>query len=91
MHRQRWNLYFSGHVQGVGFRYQTLRTANQFSVSGWVKNLVNGSVHVVVEGEVNEIEAFVAGLRATMAGFIKQVEIEKTAASGEFSTFEIRS
>ena len=55
-------VYFTGHVQGVGFRYATLQVAKEFEVTGFVRNLPDGRVHLEVEGEKPEIEAFLRGL-----------------------------
>ena len=57
----RLQVYFSGHVQGVGFRYTVQRLALGFDVTGWVKNLSDGRVEMLVEGERGELEAFSAG------------------------------
>ena len=54
-HRKVW---FSGHVQGVGFRFTTHRIATQYDVSGYVQNLPDGRVLVEVEGSASEIERF---------------------------------
>ncbi len=52
------NCWFEGHVQGVGFRYQTMSVAKGFEVAGTVQNLTDGRVHLCVEGEESEIQAF---------------------------------
>lgn len=49
---------FRGHVQGVGFRYQTYDLAKGFDVAGYVKNEMDGSVTLEIEGEEKEINAF---------------------------------
>ncbi len=53
----------SGRVQGVGFRYHTLKQASAFQVSGFVQNLPDGSVYIEAEGEPLQIEAFVEWCR----------------------------
>ncbi len=50
----------SGKVQGVGFRYQTQKTANSLNIKGLVKNLGDGSVHIEAEGEEPDLESFVS-------------------------------
>ena len=52
-------VHFSGHVQGVGFRYSTLQVAKEFEVAGYVSNLADGRVRVEVEGEESEVKAFI--------------------------------
>ena len=90
MTAERWTLIFSGQVQGVGFRFRSQMTAQNYSVTGWVANLPNGQVEMVVEGEATEIENFVGDLQDRMAGLIRQVDVDKVTARGEFNRFEIR-
>ncbi len=49
---------FQGRVQGVGFRYQTCRIADQFPISGTVKNLSNGTVELIAQGNQKTVDAF---------------------------------
>jgi len=88
--KQRWKIFFSGHVQGVGFRFQTRTVSQRFDVTGWVANLSNGDVQVIVEGDPAELQRFVDEIQTAMGGYIRRTEIEKGAATGEFSGFEIR-
>ncbi len=58
--------YFTGSVQGVGFRYYSEHKANQLRLTGWVKNLYNGDVEMEVQGSeaaIDELVAFLAGRR----------------------------
>lgn len=68
------SVYFSGHVQGVGFRFTALQVAREFEVAGWVRNLADGRVELSVEGEAREVEAFVAALGERMHGYIRKTE-----------------
>ncbi len=58
-HVSAYNLRISGRVQGVGFRYATLRKAQRYGVAGWVRNMADGSVEVECEGESGEIDRFI--------------------------------
>lgn len=64
---------FEGRVQGVGFRYATKQLALGFDVIGWVKNLTDGTVELVLEGEDEEVEEFITELveESSLAHFIK--------------------
>ena len=53
----------SGEVQGVGFRYHTVEAASRFGVTGWVRNVFDGTVEALAEGEHDAVEAFVAWCR----------------------------
>jgi acylphosphatase len=80
MDRARLTVQYAGHVQGVGFRYTVQQLAMGFEITGAVRNLPNGQVELVAEGERAELEAFRQAIReAGLAGFIRQ----ETAAWGE--------
>jgi len=86
----RKTIHFFGNVQGVGFRYTTRSTATGFEVSGYVRNLSNGSVELVAEGNNAEIERFLEMLRNRMSGHIDREEERESPATGEFSGFGVR-
>ncbi len=81
---------YSGHVQGVGFRYTTKTVATGFDLTGIVRNLPDGRVQLVAEGSPQELEAFRAALRdAGLAGFIRDEKLDWADATNEFRGFEI--
>ena len=86
----RKNVHYRGRVQGVGFRWTTRRVASGHDVTGYVRNLPDGSVQVVAEGEKGEVDAFLAELEKTMSGHIRDKKVDESAASSEFGAFEIR-
>ena len=88
--QERRRVYYRGDVQGVGFRYTTLRVAQAFQVSGFVWNLADGRVELICEGTCQELDAFLADVGGRMNGYIEQVEIAREKANGEFEGFEIR-
>lgn len=87
---QRTTVLFSGHVQGVGFRYTTHSIARQFEVTGYVQNLPDRRVELVAEGERKEIDAFLQDVRERFFNHIRDERIDTGPATGEFSGFEIR-
>ena len=86
---QRRELLYTGNVQGVGFRYTARRIAQGHRVAGFVRNLRDGRVQIVVEGQPGEIDAFLSDLRARMGEYIRSVTDDKMAPTGEFTGFEI--
>jgi acylphosphatase len=87
---ERREVYYRGHVQGVGFRYTTREIARRFDVQGVVENLLDGRVRVMVEGESAEVERFLAAVQKRMQPYLLGVEQFSSPATGEFSGFEIR-
>jgi acylphosphatase len=55
----RKHIFFYGRVQGVGFRYYAVQKANQLGLTGWVKNLYDGSVEMEVEGQEELIDQLI--------------------------------
>lgn len=84
------DVHFEGRVQGVGFRFQTVRVAQEFEVSGYVQNLPDGRVRLEAEGTAEEIEAFVAAVEDRMTGFIRKTEKKAGRRVGQFRGFTIR-
>ncbi|HSQ56720.1 MAG TPA: acylphosphatase [Gemmata sp.] len=68
-------VYYSGHVQGVGFRATVYSIARRHPVRGWVKNLADGRVEVLADGQGESIEAFLEEIRTAMAGYIRGEDI----------------
>jgi acylphosphatase len=86
----RRTVHFSGRVQGVGFRYTTRNIALRYDVEGYVRNLPDGRVELVMEGPDAEMDQVVEELRRKMNGFIRNVQTDTCAATGEFEHFSIR-
>jgi|SRR5262245_12451153 len=90
MTRRRMQVLYSGHVQGVGFRYTAQSVARGFEVIGTVRNLPDGRVELVAEGEASELEEFRQAIReAGLSGLIRQEEVSWAEAAGGFRGFEI--
>jgi len=81
---------FSGHVQGVGFRYTAREAAEGFAVTGYVRNLPDGKVELVAEGEEKEITALLEDIGQRMEGFIKKRTDSDSLATGQFRDFSVR-
>jgi acylphosphatase len=83
-------VYYSGCVQGVGFRYTAKTVAAGFDVTGVVRNLEDGRVEMIAEGAQEELEAFRGAIRgAGLAGFIRDESVTWGDAQNEYHGFEI--
>lgn len=82
---------FKGKVQGVFFRDYTQRFARQMEISGWVKNLPDGTVEATFEGEMGNIEEVVRMLREEHPyARVDNIEIVRTEYRNQYDRFEIR-
>jgi acylphosphatase len=80
---------YCGRVQGVGFRMTTVHVAKGFSITGYVKNLPDGSVELVAEGLPKEIERFKAELEERMEDNIREKTEQQGPAVGAWTGFSI--
>jgi acylphosphatase len=83
-------IFYTGQVQGVGFRYTAKTVAAGFEVTGTVRNLPDGRVELVAEGARAELEAFRAGIRdAGLSGLIRDEAVAWSDAQNTLRGFEI--
>jgi acylphosphatase len=83
-------VHFSGHVQGVGFRFSALDVAKEFEVAGFVANLADGRVQLEVEGLKPDVDAFLTAVDERMHGYIRKTERADQVRPRQFSGFNIR-
>jgi acylphosphatase len=80
-----------GRVQGVSFRYYTTLTARQLNLTGWVRNLSDGTVEAIAEGDKIQLYQFLEFLReGPPAADVRDVRLTWMDATGEFDDFEVR-
>lgn len=85
----RRHCYFSGRVQGVGFRYTTRNIAINYDVTGFVRNLPDGRVELVAEGPGSQVQSFIDDICGRMKPYIRQTNVNEEPASGQFGQFTI--
>lgn len=84
--------YVKGRVQGVGFRYHTLKSAQEYGLKGWVRNLYDGRVEVLAEGEHQDLNLLLADLRkGPVSSDVNDVDYKFTEATGKFDRFYVRN
>ncbi len=80
-----------GKVQGVFYREFTRREAETLGVSGFVRNMKDGSVEIVAEGEEKKLKEFERKFRkGPLMAFITDVDVKEEPATGEFDGFDLR-
>ena len=78
----RRELFFSGRVQGVGFRYTAQMVSRDYAVSGYVRNLADGRVELVAEGPRDEVDRFQRAVEGAMKGNIENTATTDRSPSG---------
>ena len=91
-HENRLHARVIGRVQGVGFRYFVMTSATELGLTGWVRNRRDGSVEVLAEGEMDQLEKLVAVLkRGSRSSSVREVKSNIQIACGEFGSFHVRA
>ena len=83
------HIFYSGTVQGVGFRYTVLRHANDLQLKGWVKNLPDGRVEVLAEGPKELIDRLCEQIEKYFEGYIRDKESSTGECQSKFKDFTI--
>jgi len=84
------HVYYSGRVQGIGFRFTAQRIAEGLRIGGWVSNLADGRVEINAEGSEDSLKEFIAQINGTFKSHIQDIRDEWGPAQGEFKGFNIR-
>jgi acylphosphatase len=88
--RKRVEVFYSGRVQGVGFRWTTREIAKGYEVAGHVRNLDDGRVELIAEGEEEEVEQFLQAIRHSQLGdWIRNAVVNRTATTQNCKGFVI--
>jgi len=91
MSRQKLEATVSGVVQGVGFRYFVYRTARELGLVGWARNLPDGRVQVVAEGDRGTLEVFIKELKAgPRFASITDLALRWAEPEGKYTTFDVQ-
>jgi len=89
--KKRIHVFYLGRVQGVGFRFTAERVALFLGITGWVKNLPDGRVEVVAEGDEAKLVLFLEKMKnGPMKPYLRGVAVDWQEARGEFQDFSLR-
>lgn len=86
---ERLKINFKGRVQGVGFRFQAFRIANNLNLTGNVKNMYDGSVEVNVQGKRGNIDALIEAIKNERFIRVDSIDITKLDVVDDEKSFEI--
>jgi len=88
--RKQLHAYFTGRVQGVGFRFTAQDIAAELNIVGWVKNLRDGRVEILAEAEEEALKDLLERLNSFFNRYIQDTETEWLTPTAEFSDFRVK-
>ncbi|MCL5279158.1 MAG: acylphosphatase [Planctomycetes bacterium] len=83
------HIIFRGHVQGVGFRYTARQVARQYNVTGFVRNLPDGTVEMLLQGPAQEIDNCIQEVQGSFEGYIRDTRIEDAPYNPRYTDFRV--
>jgi len=88
--KKRIHVYYSGRVQGVGFRFTARSLAADLGIAGWVSNLNDGRVEITAEAEEGILRDFLSDIADSFKAYIVETDLSWIDANGEFKDFSIK-
>ncbi len=83
------HIIFSGSVQGIGFRFTAFNIANQYQLTGFVRNLPDGTVEMLAQGNPDDITNCIRDIQESFTGYITDTNIEDATPNPQHKTFKI--
>jgi len=88
---KRYHMVVSGKVQGVFYRDFARREAEKLGITGYVKNLGDGNVEMVAEGNDEALKKFVSACKkGPLMAFVKNIDVKDGSVTGEFKDFDLK-
>ncbi len=84
------HVYYSGRVQGVGFRFTVVEFARELKISGWVRNLADGRVELLAQAQENTVKDFLSKINAYFSSYIRDAHTEWQQISDQLEGFKIK-
>jgi acylphosphatase len=83
------HIIFSGQVQGVGFRFTAFNMANRHQLTGFVRNLPDGTVEMLIQGTSGAIDDCIRDIKEYFSGYIRETKIKEIPSNSQHKDFEI--
>ena len=87
---KHYHIYFSGQVQGVGFRFTAARLAGRHGINGWVRNLQDGRVELEVQAQKCDLDDFLTGLQKQLSAYLREIDKQELPLGDLSQGFEIK-
>jgi acylphosphatase len=87
--KQQVHIFYTGRVQGVGFRFTAVDIARELAVVGWVRNLPDGRVEILAEAEEGVLKDFLSRINQEFSRYIQDTEAQWQDATDKFTYFGI--
>lgn len=84
------HIFYSGVVQGVGFRFTAVSIADKLQVKGWVRNLADGRVEIVAQGKESALKDYISSINGHFQNFISNQDVSWSDAGDIFNDFRIK-
>ncbi len=88
--KRQIHCFYSGRVQGVGFRFTAQNLAEKAHISGWVRNLPGGNVELVAQAEENPLREYIDSLQNYFNNYITKTDVSWEEPMVELSVFEVK-
>jgi acylphosphatase len=83
------HIIFTGRVQGVGFRFTALDIARRYRIDGFVRNLFDGTVEMVAQGNPEAVSDCIRDINESFSGYIRDTRIEEISTDPRYKDFKI--
>ncbi|MBN2588712.1 MAG: acylphosphatase [Sedimentisphaerales bacterium] len=83
------HIIFKGRVQGVGFRYTSYREAKRNQLTGWVRNLPDGTVEMLAQGQAKDIDDCINDIKESFGRYIRETQINELPCNPRYTSFNI--
>lgn len=83
------HIIFIGRVQGVGFRFTAHRIAKRCQLTGFVRNLTDGTVEMLAQGQPEDVDDCIRDIEESFPGYLRETKIEKVPLDTRYRNFRI--
>ena len=83
------HIIFTGHVQGVGFRFTAYNIAHRYQLTGFVRNLPDGTVEMLAQGRPEDIDDCIRNIKESFIGYMREAGIQEIPPDPKYTDFKI--